>query len=578
MFKGQTSASLEPKGHTSVRDDILNLFDTVRKCVRSETWELPVCEQLLEARTAFLTMIHTGVTADLIDSGIEEELWNLHTEVNRNHRDRLMKCDRKRESVSWRRKATTYKSFLKDAQHDYRNLFRAIDKFYGPIEEMHAMGSLMNDSDVSEVSCRRGEDTNVGHQDQQIYKQVRRLGSTILVRLGDLSRWRHDASLDTRQNQKSSYNPAREYYELALNLRPESSLAYNQLGILASSAGDIFDAVYDFLRATCVERRAPNAVHNLRLQLRKASSMDEADLINACGQKESSRDSTILRLKSSLLRHLSGRCAVETRSNHSWDVCVQLLRRFIRSDLTEDRQILLRAIFLMIVGCDWLESSEQNDVNCTPNESRPISPHFTASFFQALVERMNIVLQRQSNGLKQGQDEDLHAILPLLHVGMIWLNSHCLPNANDGVEISRPDKLSHDLWSDLAACLDAIVGGFEVRSYSDLPYLLPEEEDLIGFLPIQDANLVGKSSKPRKATYTWQNARIGRADNSSCTEDDKVKARLRAIVTLGLRLVKMVSLPLSTPSLDQGLVLNPIQDTVPLIFAGGRFLYMSAVE
>lgn len=525
-------------------DDIYNVFDTVRRHVQTEMWALSVREQLQQARKAVLAMISIGISTRLIDKDIEKELWNLHTEVNRKYRHEIMSCNRQQESVSWRKQATAYKSFLKEAHNDYRELFRAIDEVHGPIDELRAVSSLMDGPDISEASYRRIKVPNIELRDRKIYEKVRSMCAMIMVRLGDLSRWRYDASLDARQNRNSSLNPVRDYYELALILEPGSSLAYNQIGILTSSAGDMFDATYYFFRAVCVEEKAPNAGHNLKLQLQKVKVTNEADLVKVCGQDQTCYDPSIPELKSVLLQHLSGHRDTEIQLADVWEFCTEILRQSLESIRVKGHQDFMKVSFLMSVSYDWCGQYEQSSVGPSHASLGSIAPHITARFFQILVERVRVVLQQQPGDIQQEKDDDLRPLLPLLHLGMIWLNSHCLTNANEEDLVAQFSNLPRNLWGDLAICLDAIVRGFDVRSYKDLKYLLPEQEDIIGFLPLQQATLPGNHNKPRKATYTWQKARMSSAE-VSCTEDDEFKARLRAIVTSGLRLVRTVSLSAS---------------------------------
>uniref|UniRef100_A0A060TB03 ARAD1B11660p n=1 Tax=Blastobotrys adeninivorans TaxID=409370 RepID=A0A060TB03_BLAAD len=72
-----------------------------------------------------------------------------------------------------------------------------------------------------------------------------------LCKLGDFARYKATV---TEEGAPKDYSYARIYYRCAISISPGEGTAYNQMGSIEASAGNLFDAMMWFLRSQCVEK------------------------------------------------------------------------------------------------------------------------------------------------------------------------------------------------------------------------------------------------------------------------------------------------------------------------------------
>lgn len=98
-----------------------------------------------------------------------------------------------------------------------------------------------------------------------------------LIHLGDLSRYRESESVGKERN----WGPAIGFYELDVELCPDSGIPHNQLAIIAREDGDHFRSTYHLYRALACKNPHPMAESNLALGFKKVvAAWAKGELIN----------------------------------------------------------------------------------------------------------------------------------------------------------------------------------------------------------------------------------------------------------------------------------------------------------
>lgn len=97
-----------------------------------------------------------------------------------------------------------------------------------------------------------------------------------LNHLGDLSRYREtECSTETPK-----WGPAVGYYNLAIEIYPQSGLSYNQLAVIALADSSHLKAIYYLYRSLAVQEPYPRGQGNLEIEFKKVTSAwDKGELI-----------------------------------------------------------------------------------------------------------------------------------------------------------------------------------------------------------------------------------------------------------------------------------------------------------
>lgn len=414
-------------------------------------------------------------------------------------------------------------------------------------------------------------------------KQIVRSCYLSLVQLGDLSRYR-ETELQTKER---DWGPAKGYYQLAITLDPHSGVAYNQLAVIALTGQDHLRAVYYLYRAIMVRNSAPQAPANLELEFRKIRT-------RASNGKPIS--STDVEEDNSLSDHFivfHSRCA-EKGFVSSDDEQNEIFRR-LADDLREKPlDTRIRKFCLINIAAEdatarkvrgtLLPSSFQDIVLTSTTEDISVLHTYQAfqqlnvGTFFLLMKLMLDELQQLARGPRSetpGDEEGMQVtpvtrrILSHLRLYSSWLLSK--------VEYLLANKLlkvqMREFWLVYAETLSLLVATYPIINIPEIPYLLDEDLDILGFSPFSE--LVGEQrfcDAQGQAKPGYNESRFG--PRSPAKEMlYRIKSLVKDGVLLCRKQVRIVPLVFQNMSiLTRRIQFGSI--SIPLKFAGNCFVFL----
>ncbi|EDN91193.1 hypothetical protein SS1G_00596 [Sclerotinia sclerotiorum 1980 UF-70] len=249
-----------------------------------------------------------------------------------------------------------------------------------------------------------------------------------LLRLGDLSRYRNDLRIKER-----SWDPALGYYHLAEALYPDSGNAHNQMAVIALADGSHLDALYHLLRAVAVKEPHTLARGNLAIEYKKISTTWEKE------------------------RQSKRRPAPVESALVIWFKSFYFLLGFNLQVFC----VLLRALISELADAAEAENLESLTATDSSGDS---------------LEKLGPVAIRVLPGIRQYFAWVISQRLVLVGLG----------NGIDQESTGRLVSHIQNMWKTAAEALSALVNFFPVASLPYLPYLLPEDEQTVGFKPLRD--------------------------------------------------------------------------------------------
>lgn len=308
-----------------------------------------------------------------------------------------------------------------------------------------------------------------------------------LIHLGDLSRYR-ESELNV-EGKDRNWGPAIGYYDLAIAINPASGLPHNQLAIISKSEGDHARALYHLYRAQNALEPPPTAFANLQLEFKKIREASERS--NTATESHGKSDDPLATLQRCVpLLHAC--CFDGTDFPEYTNIETQVLGQLVAGLSVHrletsfvNRMVLSNIAADFTAGDRWQDAPElaQNEV--------------TFTFFQILNAQtfrtlLRLLLVEYKNRSKRDRSDRLNVLAPVsrrllpgLRLYSSWLMSRAaLLSAHLGDATFRePIK---DFWATYVEVLTLILSTTSFANLPQLEYLLEEDEEIIGFGPLQE--------------------------------------------------------------------------------------------
>jgi hypothetical protein len=327
-----------------------------------------------------------------------------------------------------------------------------------------------------------------------------------LIRLGDLSRYRESELVSKDRN----WGPAIGYYDLASVINPASGASQNQLAIIALADGNHLRATYHLYRALSAQEPHPTAKGNLEIELRKImSAWAKRELIRPEDAGIPGRALTpwFLYLHAKCYKGTDFAEHDELESEVLSQLAVEIrerslegtLQKFCLINIAAEDFAKARSIGKYTRRC----YSFPHALTLTPEESvsdaRVFFQRINVKTFFTLLQILLVELERtasfeDSNGKDALPSPDkvtvvARRILPALRHYSSWLltNSQSLAEQKEEKDSALSIQIK-EFWKIYAGTLSLLASSFDVASLPEIDYLLEEDEESLGFAPLdQDA-------------------------------------------------------------------------------------------
>ncbi|KAF2431601.1 hypothetical protein EJ08DRAFT_182382 [Tothia fuscella] len=438
---------------------------------------------------------------------VDDALWMMHTKIHGKFRQLLHKIARTehKRSPTWRAIAKEYTVFIKSSQAAYRQFLRDLDARYPGVTNLNRIAQAFTNGNVG-----TDQQPSPVFVTQELSEGIIDLTCESLLHLGDLSRWRYVAQLDS--NTQSGWKNAAAFYSLAQEVQPASGYPSHQLAVLALADNKVFYALDHLYQAMCARQVHPEAAANLDLLLRKRltrvptheGEVNQLVPIQAVMDwvrpKDENNDIATLR---AYFLQLHAMCypGVEFASHN--DIEDEIMWRL--TNALKHRLELSSTLFRMVViniGAEHVAFNKaQADIEPENNARAYIFfVRHNVRTFTALLCHLHEQLEEQSRegvAASGGHSPNIK-IPPISDAAMysirlysLWFTQNCvfLQRCTEPGQL-EPKSVEYirNMFTYLAPVLTFIFEQYplsDVLATGELEYLLREEEATMGFLPLQ---------------------------------------------------------------------------------------------
>ncbi|KAB8300273.1 hypothetical protein EYC80_000474 [Monilinia laxa] len=399
-------------------------------------------------------------------------------------------ADQKRRAVERRKLEKHYVDFLKTSQYFYKGYIQRVASHFGPLP---ALQRIANRLSLSPLSVDKP--IKAGRTLENLLKLSCHF---TLLRLGDLSRYRNDLRTKDR-----SWEPALGYYYLAEALYPDSGNAHNQMAVIALADGSHLDALYHLLRAVAVEEPHTLARGNLAIEYKKISTTWEKERQSRRrpAPVESALVIWFVRLQARFYKGVE----FSTQGELENEVLGQLASALKDQSFEET----LNKLVLINMAANYLATQRLTEAEGGVTDDLKKSLYFLLGFnlqvfcilLQALISELADAAEAEnleSLTATDGSGDSFEKlspvairVLPAIRQYFAWVISQrlLLVGLANGVDSESTGPLVghiQRMWKTAADALTALVSFFPVISLPYLPYMLPEDEQTVGFKPLRD--------------------------------------------------------------------------------------------
>lgn len=419
----------------------------------------------------------------------ENRLWDAHGKI-KNRFGKELKHFRetagKRKPVEERKLVKHFLDFIKSGQHFYRGYIQRLASRFDGVRELETVANRLTLSTLS-----ADEPTQVSGA--LAYAILLSCHQT-LVRLGDLSRWRETQCVTKNRN----WGPAIGYYNLAGLIHHTSGVSHNQLAVIAQVDVNHLSATYHLYRALAVEEPHPSAKANLEIEFKKIEeAWSKGDLIKIDPVRNSQEPGKALvgwfmRLHARCYKGLDFLEHEELESEVLSQLAVDLKERSFESTL--NKLVMINIAAESFAGVRLQESGGSAETL----RSFFFLQRLNVSTFFALLQVLLPELERsvsedvQSNGIAPSSGSAritavTRRVLPALRQYSSWLISNAkILAAQVGDNVLNVQV--RELWKIYATTLTLLTSTFPVSDLPLIEYLLDEDEDTVGFKPLDNEN------------------------------------------------------------------------------------------
>ncbi|KAJ5836845.1 DNA/RNA-binding domain E.t1.c1-type [Penicillium robsamsonii] len=429
---------------------------------------------------------------------VESRLWDAHLKVNNRFRKQLLRFREehgKKKPVERRKLERHYLDFIKSSQRFYRGYIQHLSSRFGGIVELERVARKFNFENLS------------GQPPIKPPNDLRRLilqsCHATLIRLGDLSRYRESELVSKDRN----WGPAIGYYDLASVINPASGASQNQLAIIALADGNHLRATYHLYRALSAQEPHPTAKGNLEIELRK--------IMSAWAKRELIRpeDAGIPgRALTPWFLYLHAKCYKGTDFPEHDELESEVLSQLAVEIRERSLEGTLQKFCLINIAAE--DFAKVRSVDESVLDARVFFQRINVKTFFTLLQILLVELERTASFEDPNSKDALpipdkvsvvaRRILPALRHYSSWLltNSQSLIEQKDEKDSALSIQIK-EFWKIYAGTLSLLASSFDVASLPEIDYLLEEDEESLGFAPLdQDATSRrygrgGDQSKPR---------------------------------------------------------------------------------
>ena len=400
---------------------------------------------------------------------VEARLWDVHTAINQKFRHLLHSFksrEGKRRLVEQRKTVKQYVKFIKSSQRYYREYVAKLASTYG-VPELDALAGVVNAAGPNALLLEGPTSLSNTERDLVLcsYHET-------LLRLGDLSRYRETETATKDRN----WGPAVGYYNLAGALKPSSGASHNQLAAMALADRHEFRAVYHLYRAIAVRIPYATAKANLEREFKSIRKTFDKGALSTDLHKDD---------VASLLEQFTRLHAYYYGNLHS-PVIDKLEKKMLDSLTAKLRGRMLEGILPKMVLTNIAAEHTARIEGQDPSQVYYLLQRLSLRTFSTILSVLRLELESlEPDKISQELDKltvVMRHILPSLRFCVSWIASH-----SELKEINH-DTLSEDraeMWQNFTSVLTLLAAKFRVDGLPLIEYMLQEDEDTIGFLPLE---------------------------------------------------------------------------------------------
>jgi len=408
--------------------------------------------------------------------------------------------------------------FIKSSQRFYRGYVQHLSSHFGGIVELDKVARKFNYESAQFPGSSRvdshsadsvlyldlsGQAPSIVAPD--VRKRILQSCHATLIRLGDLSRYRETELVAKDRN----WGPAIGYYDLASVIYPVSGASHNQLAVIALADGNHLRATYHLYRALSAHDPHPSAKGNLEIEFRK--------VMNLWAKRELIRpeDAGIPgRALAPWFVYLHAQCYRgndfpehdELESEVMSQLAVDIRERSLEGTLQ-------KLCLINIAAEDFARTRSTEE---SVSNARSFFQRINVKTFFTLLQILLVELERFAaedsstssiDTPKNGPDKltvVARRILPALRHYSSWLltTSNFLVAQKEEKDSTLSIQIQ-EFWKIYAGTLTLLASTFDVVHLPEIDYLLEEDEESLGFAPLDQPATsrryvgVGERIKPR---------------------------------------------------------------------------------
>lgn len=364
-----------------------------------------------------------------------------------------------------------------------------------------------------------------------------------LIRLGDLSRYRETELVTKERN----WGPAIGYYDLASVIYPTSGASHNQLAVIALADGNHFRATYHLYRALSARDPHPSAKGNLEIEFRK--------VMNAWAKRELIRpeDAGVPgRALAPWFVYLHAQCYKGSDFSEHDELESEVMSQ-LAVDIREQRSLegTLQKFCLVNIAAEDFARARSTEESAN---ARIFFQRINVKTFFTLLQILLVELERfavedsNSKAAENGPDKVTvvaRRILPALRHYSSWLLT-----TSDFLIAQKEEKDSalsiqiKEFWKIYAGTLTLLASTFDVVHLPDIDYLLEEDEESLGFAPL-DQESAGSAGRRYYAAENELKPRVTDPGVERSHPNMEMLYRIREFVIDGLDLVVRNRIPIA---------------------------------
>ncbi|KAF7719610.1 Uncharacterized protein PECH_003499 [Penicillium ucsense] len=453
--------------------------ELLRRLAEKEPTFAEISQLLSEFRTACQNAILSDFdTARTLD--VEGRLWEAHLKLNNRFRKLLARYREettKKRPVEKRKLEKHYLDFIKSSQRFYRGYIQHLSSQFGGIVELEKVAHKFNFESLSSISP-----TTIT---PELRLRILQSCHATLIRLGDLSRYRETELASHKRN----WGPAIGYYDLASVIYPASGASHNQLAVIALADGNHFRATYHLYRALSAHNPHPSAKGNLEIEFKKVmNAWAKRELIRPEDQGVPGKALApwFVYLHAQCYRGLDFPEHEELESEVMSQLAVDVRER--------SHEGTLQKFCLVNIAAE--EFARARSTEESVSHARMFFQRINVKTFFTLLQILLVELERfagdesinSSQASKNGPDKVTvvaRRILPALRHYSSWLlvTSDYLLSSKEEQDSSLAIQIQ-EFWKIYAGTLTLLASTFDVVHLPEVDYLLEEDEESLGFAPL----------------------------------------------------------------------------------------------